>query len=220
LYAIQLSFYLLELLTLLLVKERRSRSDAVVYFFHHMYTVTLLAGSWLTLDHRIGSLVLFLHDVGDIFLPIGKCFTYSEEHTKKTRSPIVFQIVQASGIFFFVMFIITFAVPRIFFFGGLIYYSVYELHWTTCCGVLASGACGLCPAPLYMGLLVGILGLLWPMHIFWFYLIMRMAGKVVFGQYQDVRSDDESEVKDRSAAPSTRKKDDVVPAEVLGVKLE
>jgi hypothetical protein len=191
LYAIQLSFYLLELLSLLLIKERRVRSDALVYFFHHVYTVTLLAGSWLTLDHRIGSLVLILHDVADIFLPIGKVFTYSEKHAKDTQSALVYHIVQTSGIIFFVIFIITFAIPRIFLFGGLIYHAVYDLHWTTCCGVLAGAACGVCPAPLYMAGLVVVLGLLWPMHVFWFYLIVRMAAKVLSGAYQDVRSDDE-----------------------------
>jgi hypothetical protein len=191
LYAIQLSFYLLELCSLLLVKERRVRSDAVVYLFHHVYTVVLLAGSWLTVDHRVGSLVLILHDIGDIFLPIGKLFTYSEKHAKETQSHLVYQIVQASGIFFFVLFIVTFAIPRIFLFGGLIYHSVYDLDWTICCGMLANGVCGVCPAPLYMAGLVLVLGLLWPMHVFWFYLILRMALKVLSGAYQDVRSDDE-----------------------------
>ena len=34
------------------------------------------------LIEREGSLVLWLHDVGDIFLPIGKCFSYAETHFK------------------------------------------------------------------------------------------------------------------------------------------
>ena len=191
LISIQLSFYLLELFSLLLLKERRGRSDAVVYFFHHIYTVTLLAGCWLNLDQRIGSTVLFLHDVGDIFLPIGKLFTYSEKHTLETKSRLTYQIVQACGIIFFVIFIITFAIPRIILFGGLIYYGIYELHWIGCCGPVINGACNGCPGQYLTANMVLILGLLWPMHVFWFYLIMRMALKVLSGAYQDVRSDDE-----------------------------
>jgi len=192
-YATQLAFYMLELLSLLLMKERRTRSDAFVYFFHHIYTVVLLAGSWLTIEQRIGSLVLFLHDIGDIFLPIGKMFTYSEDHTKKTRSHLTYQLVQAAGIFFFVLFIISFGIPRLYYFGGVVYRTMYDVHWTVCCGVLANGTCGACPAPFFQASLACILFLLWPMHVFWFYLIMRMAIKVVSGVYQDVRSDDEGE---------------------------
>ncbi|KAH9261080.1 hypothetical protein BASA81_000784 [Batrachochytrium salamandrivorans] len=207
LYATQLAFYMLELGTLVLEAKTRKRSDVVVYFFHHIYTVVLMAGSWVTWSHRIGSLVLILHDVGDIFLPIGKCFTYAEQHVKQTCSRRTFQLVQFLGIFFFVLFIVAFAVPRILTFGGLIYFTAYELDWTTCCGemVNAAGVCvggvgaTACPAPFFIGLLVCVLMLLWPMHVFWMWLIIKMAAKVVFGQYQDVRSDDEGEEEKKKA---------------------
>lgn len=195
LYCVQLSFYFLELVTLLI--STKKKGDQVVMFVHHVYTVILLAGSWLTYDHRLGSLVLILHDVGDIFLPIGKCFTYSEKHVKKNCSAMAYQIVQASGIGFFVLFIITFAIPRIFFFGGLIYYTMYELGWLYCAGGGYDPAtCIESKAPLFSSSLVFILFLLWPMHVFWLYLIARMVNKVLTGHYQDVRSDDEDEGQD------------------------
>ncbi|KAH9255413.1 hypothetical protein BASA81_006532 [Batrachochytrium salamandrivorans] len=195
-YATQLGFYALEFATLVVEHETRKRSDAVVYFFHHIYTVLLLAGSWLTWNHRIGTLVLFLHDVGDIFLPIGKCFTYAEQHVKQTCTRQAFVLVQALGIFFFVLFVGTFSVPRILLFGRLVYLVAYDLDWTACCGVMEVGGTCMgepCPAPLMNGLLETLLMLLWPMHVFWLWLIAKMAVKVVFGKYQDVRSDGEEE---------------------------
>jgi hypothetical protein len=38
--------------------------------------------------------------------------------------------------------------------------------------------------------------LLWPMHVFWLSLIAKMAVKVVFGKYQDVRSGDDDSDED------------------------
>jgi hypothetical protein len=162
-----------------------------VYFFHHVYTVWLLTGSWLAYHHRVGSLVLFLHDIGDIFLPIGKCYSYAEEHIRKTCTPAKFALHKAVGTGFFVVFIVLFAIPRLFFFGGLIYLSVKQHHWMTCCGPLCTEFCAMGPA--WGTLLVATLGLLYPMHVFWFYLICRMALRVVVGKYDDVRSGDEDE---------------------------
>lgn len=206
LYLVQLGFYFMELITLCAFRENRARSDAVVYFFHHVYTVFLLLGSWLTLDHRIGSIVLFLHDVGDVFLPVGKCFTYSEPHVRSVYSWQALKLVKACGLMSFVVFVIMFAIPRLFFFGGIVYTGMYELHWGACCGLsLTTGICSTCPTPLFTALLMSVLGLLLPMHVFWFYLIVKMAYRLVLGKYQDVRSDDENDA-DGLPRKTSRKK--------------
>ena len=191
LYALQLGFYMLEFFTL--VRNKNRRSDAMVYFLHHIFTIFLLAGSWVSYHHRIGSLVLFLHDLGDIFLPIGKCYTYAEEHLRTSLTKEKFERHKMIGMGFFVLFVIAFAIPRLFFFGGLIYQSFDRNHWLTCCG-LEGDFCGQCKlAKLYPSSLVFTLGLLYPLHVFWFYLIVKMAVRLLLqpGQYDDVRSDDE-----------------------------
>ena len=210
-YMVQLAFYALELVTLLRSKVRRS--DFFVYLFHHVYTVLLLAGSWLSFHHRIGSLVLFLHDVGDIFLPIGKCYScvlpgmrhtnntcflpcrYAEDHIRATKSRTAFEFHKNIGTFFFVLFIIFFAIPRLFFFGGLIFQGPSEFKWYSCCGLGANGdECGPCVAgPAWSTGLLTLLGLLYPMHVFWMILILKMAIRVLTGQYDDVRSEGEEE---------------------------
>jgi len=190
-YTVQLAFYVLEFATL--VRARQRRSDYVVYFFHHVYTVLLLAGSWVSFHHRIGSLVLFLHDVGDIWLPIGKCYSYAEDHIRATCTPTQFKVHQAIGTSFFVLFIIFFAIPRLFFFGGLIFQGFQDYKWYSCCGV-DYGTCGSCTAgPAWSTGLLALLGLLYPMHVFWMLLIVRMAVRVFVGKYDDVRSDDDDD---------------------------
>lgn len=194
-YATQFAFYVLEFISLVANRKNRKRSDTMVYFVHHVYTVSLMFGSWLTWNHRIGTLVLILHDVGDIFLPIGKCFTYSETHVKRACSKFTFQVVQAAGIMSFVLFIIAFAIPRLFVLGRLLYIIPYELNWTLCVGEMKHGVCDgeFCPAPFFNGFLLILLMLLWAMHVFWMWLIVKMAKNVVLGKYQDVRSDDEED---------------------------
>ena len=46
------------------------RKDFWQMFIHHIATLLLLAFSWVCNLHRIGSLVLFLHDCADIFLEV------------------------------------------------------------------------------------------------------------------------------------------------------
>jgi hypothetical protein len=190
-YCLQLGFYSLELITLLTLPKNKRRSDFNVYFFHHVYTVWLLTGSWLSYLHRIGSLVLFLHDVGDIFLPIGKCYSYAEKHIRATHSPMEFEFHKNVGTFFFVLFIIFFAVPRLFFFGGLIYLAIKEHQWMTCCSPTCELPCAM--GSVWGTTLVATLGLLYPMHVYWFYLIVKMASRVVFGKYDDVRSEEDDD---------------------------
>jgi len=193
LYAVQLGFYTLELVTLLTQKYRRS--DAGMYFFHHIYTIILLACSWTTYNQRIGSLVLFLHDIGDIFLPIGKCYSYAEDHIRVTRSKRTYEIHKIIGMGFFVMFVITFAIPRLLLYGSLIYQGIEKFHWNSCCGAnLLTGFCGPCKIGHFWNtFLTVILALLYPMHVFWFYLIVKMAIRLLLapGKYEDVRSDEE-----------------------------
>ena len=192
LYSMQLAFYTLELATLLSSKQRRS--DAMVYFFHHIYTLFLMSGSWISYNHRVGSLVLFLHDIGDIFLPIGKCYTYAEEHIR-VKHPQHYAFHKNVGMSAFVLFVIFFAIPRLILYGGLVYRSMLDFHWLKCCGIdLESGYCG----PCLMGSgwttpLVMTLGFLYPMHVYWFYLIVKMAARLLLspGEYDDVRSGSE-----------------------------
>ena len=166
----------------------------------------LMFGSWISFNHRIGTLVLILHDVGDIFLPIGKCYTYAEEHIRLTKTKAQYEMHKIIGMFFFVMFVIAFAIPRLLMYGLLVFQGVADKYlWYKCCGYdPKTKFCGECSDLGCKGgkwdtpLLV-VLGLLYPMHVYWFYLILKMALRLLLhpGKYDDVRSDDDADDKDQ-----------------------
>lgn len=51
------------------------RKDFWQMFLHHIATIALLCFSWICNLHRIGTLVLLLHDCADIFVEV--CVYYS-----------------------------------------------------------------------------------------------------------------------------------------------
>ena len=50
------------------------RKDFWQMFVHHIATIALLSFSWVCNLHRIGTLVLLLHDCADIFVEVTVCF--------------------------------------------------------------------------------------------------------------------------------------------------
>lgn len=47
-------------------------------FIHHMVTLLLMSLSWVCNLHRVGSLVLVVHDCADIFLEAAKLTKYAK----------------------------------------------------------------------------------------------------------------------------------------------
>uniref|UniRef100_A0A182SX94 TLC domain-containing protein n=1 Tax=Anopheles maculatus TaxID=74869 RepID=A0A182SX94_9DIPT len=54
------------------------RKDFWQMFAHHMITILLMALSWVCNLHRVGSLVLLVHDCADIFLESAKLTKYAQ----------------------------------------------------------------------------------------------------------------------------------------------
>ena len=50
------------------------RKDFWQMFIHHMVTLLLMSLSWICNLHRVGSLVLVVHDCADIFLEVSNFF--------------------------------------------------------------------------------------------------------------------------------------------------
>mmetsp|Transcript_5275 Transcript_5275/g.9913 ORF Transcript_5275/g.9913 Transcript_5275/m.9913 type:complete len:336 (-) Transcript_5275:52-1059(-) len=211
-YVLQFSFYFLELLTLILDKRARARSDAFVYAFHHVLTVILIAGSCFGSAFDMGVVILFCHDISDIFLCIAKCFVYTEDHARANYSRRTFKILEALGVFFFVVFLISFGFSRLVLLPMYIYVNAYLNGW---CGrdyVEARDG----PSPetqpvsewhyrpdpyksLSSTMNFGVVFLI-PLHVYWFRLALRVAYRAVMGLYDDERSDDEDD-----APPDERK---------------
>ena len=53
------------------------RKDFWEMFIHHNTTIALMMFSWTTHSHRIGSLVLIVHDCADHLLELAKMFRYT-----------------------------------------------------------------------------------------------------------------------------------------------
>jgi hypothetical protein len=210
-YLLAYTFYFMELVTLVTSAKARSRSDAFVYAIHHVLTVLLISFSYLFLHTHAGLLVLVFHDVGDIFLPIAKCFVYTEDHARATFSRANFRKVVMGGVFFFVLFLIAFAGPRLVLFPVFIYYLAYFGGWSTKDGAFDLAHPRAWPrreepfasAGVY---LTGMLLLLLPLHVYWFRCALRVAYRAVMGVYEDERSDDEEDEPAGKAAAQRGKK--------------
>eukprot|EP00638_Chattonella_subsalsa_P006567 CAMPEP_0117756294 /NCGR_PEP_ID=MMETSP0947-20121206/13987_1 /TAXON_ID=44440 /ORGANISM="Chattonella subsalsa, Strain CCMP2191" /LENGTH=379 /DNA_ID=CAMNT_0005575843 /DNA_START=151 /DNA_END=1290 /DNA_ORIENTATION=+ len=150
------------------------RKDFWEMFIHHIATLLLIAFSYMTNFVRIGSMVLLLHDVSDIFLESAKILNY----TKQARP--IFSIPADAT---FVAFAVVFFVSRLVLFPKRILYAnlvdvlnYFEMH------------------PTYY-IWAALLLCLQFLHVFWFYLICRLIKKfVVDGIEKDERSVTESDI--------------------------
>jgi len=92
-YNLELGFYLSLVVSQFFDIKRK---DFWQMFIHHIVTVLLLAFSWTCNFHRIGSLVLVIHDFADIPLDGAKIFRYLK---MQRVSNIVFTIFALAWIF-------------------------------------------------------------------------------------------------------------------------
>lgn len=148
------------------------RKDFWQMFIHHVVTLLLLALSWVCNLHRVGSLVLVVHDCADIFLEGTKIMKYANYQKVCDTMLVIFTIV----------WIIT----RLGYYPRIIYSSSVE----------APRILPMFPAYyIFNSLLI----LLLVLHIIWTYFILQVAYTAFkAGQMEgDVRSST-SEISDSS----------------------
>lgn len=164
-YVIELGYYLSELFW---VFYGVRRSDFKVLVVHHMATIGLLSFSYMTNHHRIGAIILGLHDIADCWMESAKMFKYLNRHR---FAEVLFSI-------FVGVWIIT----------RLTYFPFWVIHAVFKYGYPESGI-----YPVY-ALIVGWLLLLQFMHVYWFCLIMNIVLqlKTKGEATQDCRSDSET----------------------------
>lgn len=73
-YIFELSYYISELLCMSWLETKRK--DHIVLYTHHLVTITLLGLSYASGFHKIGILVLYSHNINDIFLEAAKVCKY------------------------------------------------------------------------------------------------------------------------------------------------
>ncbi|KAL7977968.1 hypothetical protein Chor_004955 [Crotalus horridus] len=160
-YMTELSFYLSLLFSVASDVKRKDFKEQVI---HHVATIVLMSFSWFTNYIRAGTLIMALHDASDYLLESAKMFNYAG--WKNTCNSI------------FIVFAVVFIITR------LIILPFWILHCTM-----------ISPLKVYRPFFGyyffnSMMVILQCLHVFWAYLIIRMAQKFITGKIvEDERSD-------------------------------
>jgi hypothetical protein len=165
-YIFELSYYLSELFCMSWLETKRK--DHVIMYIHHLTTITLLGLSYIHGFHRIGILVLFCHNINDIFLEAAKMCNYLG---LEILANINFGLLLVSWILSRLYFLPFFVIHST-------YYDTYELALNNLSYFPIYYIANFCLAALCV------------MHIYWFYLICKIAYNAIKnGSPEDNRED-------------------------------
>jgi hypothetical protein len=185
-YAIELGAYFHQLLW-----TEVSRSDSVEMIAHHFITIALMLTSHIGNLHRYGTMLMFLHDISDVFLELAKCFNYVSQVPRWKHFHYVCDALFAG-------FAISFFFCRLVFFPKVFFVSTFAYTYCNHLGLY-----------WYLGMtFVVLMFLLFCLHIFWFYLTIKMIYRLLSpeGITKDERSDDESGSDDEFSEKSGKPK--------------
>ncbi|KZT72519.1 LAG1-domain-containing protein [Daedalea quercina L-15889] len=178
-YLLETSFYSHQILV---INAEARRKDHWQMMTHHVVTVILMVGSYFYNYTRIGCLVMFLMDWCDIWLPLAKMFRYMGLSTLCDMT--------------FVWFMISWVITR---------------HWLFVLAIKSTWSAKRTIPPLWdpdrghfmtsgvFGLFQAMLISLEIMQVMWFWMVCRIAYRVVSGKgAEDERSDDEGDDSEES----------------------
>ena len=151
-----LAFHITDLIWLVFIYELQT--DFLMMLLHHMCTVSLIVMSYLSNYSNIGSVILFLHDFGDIFVYITRLFL-------NTNSNDFLKVL--SG---FVL-LLVFGYTRIYVYGIILYETFHGLstHFN-----------------MVNKTLWGLLCFLYILHVLWVYMILKKISTALFvRKYED-----------------------------------
>lgn len=174
-YLLASASYLHQLLAQLVDNMSATRSDWLEMCIHHVATLALLIFSFVTGWHRFGVIILILHDFSDIFLEVAKCVHY---HASVSN----FAAKTCDALF--AVFAVVFFVTR------LVVYPRYVVMT-----VFGDASAYLGRDFLAFFVFSILLLVLQALHVFWFYLIARMAFMLFTegGIKGDIRSEDDAD---------------------------
>jgi len=162
-YMVELALYLSLMCTLFIDTKRKDFTEQVV---HHIATISLITLSYISNFTRVGAIVMWYHDISDVFLELAKSSKYAG-YTRLTEVN-------------FVIFMVVFAISR------LVYYP--KLVYQTCIMSVPFQ-----PFPFYTVIIVFLI-VLQLLHVMWFYTICAIVKKALAGgEVKDERSDDEDD---------------------------
>eukprot|EP00730_Choanoeca_flexa_P015592 TRINITY_DN7193_c0_g1_i1.p1 TRINITY_DN7193_c0_g1~~TRINITY_DN7193_c0_g1_i1.p1 ORF type:complete len:403 (+),score=78.67 TRINITY_DN7193_c0_g1_i1:1143-2351(+) len=175
-YVIELAFYIGGVFVHVFIDK--PLKDFYVMLFHHIITICLILFSYLMGHHRIGILVLLCHDVSDVFLDYAKCLHYLDFDILSTVT--------------FVNLLVSWCYYRLYLFPFVV---IKSAMFESAAVVEQEGT-----GPVkYHAMFVAFLCMLQVLHVYWFYLMVKIAArKLTDGDLEDNR--DEEAVKRQIAA--------------------
>ncbi|XP_014679694.1 PREDICTED: ceramide synthase 1-like [Priapulus caudatus] len=168
LYMIQCSFYLHSVYGTLFMDAWRK--DSVIMLFHHFLTLALIWFSYAARYHKIGALVLLLHDVTDVELEFTKLNTYMRYRNNKKY--IVHEYLANVG---FLLFALS--------------WFLFRLYWFPLKVLYTAGYGAMLRDPTYVPFWFFFNVLLWIlqlMNVYWFQFIVVFLYKVATGQMTEM----------------------------------
>ncbi|XP_077997084.1 ceramide synthase 1-like [Glandiceps talaboti] len=164
LYLYELGFYIHSVYATIYMDE--IRSDFFLMLFHHFLTITLIGFSYVSRYHKIGTLVIFCHDITDVFLEFGKWFVYTKKRNGKT-------------------YMLNEHLSNIMFAGFTLSWVVCRLYWYPLKVLYCTGAFCLREMPFVTTFNI----MLWALqliNIYWFLFIVQLLIKLALGQASEV----------------------------------
>uniref|UniRef100_A0A0R3RUV4 TLC domain-containing protein n=1 Tax=Elaeophora elaphi TaxID=1147741 RepID=A0A0R3RUV4_9BILA len=184
-YVIETSFYCSLIVSSLLFDVRRA--DFIQMTVHHVITILLLLLSFVMNMVRIGTLILFSHDMADVFLELGKLCRYAGWKTVLTCVFVAFMVVWiVTRLIYFPFFIIR----SILFDAPVLIQADYR--WEN-----------IRQPPIVPRLFAVMLLSLLILHIYWTFIIMKIALKSVKGNIDDIREESDNEISSISSLENT-----------------
>jgi len=190
------AFYTQALFTLLFIDEKLK--DFVEMVLHHIATIMLITFCLSAHHHRVGSLVLILHDFVDIFLYSAKAFHHMNNEMMSSALFVGFTLSFLYMRLMLLPYIIYLAIsnfqgwddPSRYFFVRYVSDSVLPVEVSDY---------GVCVAKYCLStywLLILLLCLLVTLHIFWFVLVVKILIRTLKGtNLKDIREDEETSTK-------------------------
>jgi len=166
-YMLEMAFYWSLFITQFFDVKRK---DFWEMFVHHVATLALLVLSWTNHMHRMGSVVLLVHDFADHWLELAKLFRYAGYNTACDAT--------------FALFTLVWAFSRLGLFPSWVCYSTI---------VEAAQIVQMFPVYYIFNFLMTLLLML---HVIWFTFLVNIVVQVIAADkdgIEDVRSDSESD---------------------------
>jgi len=159
------------------------RSDFWQMMTHHGVTILLLSISWSINMVRVGTLVLFSHDAGDVLIELSKLFRYARWQKQLTILFCIFMCVWIGTRLiyypFWVIWSIVVDAPA---------FIQSDYRWEK-----------IFQAPIVPRILMVLLCSLVALHIFWTWILIRVALQSLNkGDIDDIREDSDAEEQEAS----------------------